>query len=434
MTSIDDFQQQICALAPTHTQEAIREWLQQQGVRTTAKTIARRLHAWQAGRYTKISVNHPDYEQLIDHVNYLFHHQPTYSDSQIARRIKEEYSLYTTARQVKEIRLLHQWNRRQNDPELREAFKAETERFIHELLLQGQIRSYGRRQLITHLARKYGFRPQGRHVRIALQTLDSYANNFRKPGMKRRRRENYIVNGPDWLWCLDGHEKLSRFGIDIYGCIDGYSRKIIWFFVGSSSRTQVSVLSQYLNAIDLIGYCPNFLRTDRGREVPMMADAHYHFYWQALVDALGDYSTNEDLDAANLSDCYIFGKSTANIRIEGLWGHLIGQETGQWIDYFHWLEGQGYFREDIASDKVILLFIFIPILRAEVFDWVEDHNSKPIRPDHTRNKHVAGIPNDLYRGDESDEAKTKKGFTYNRATHDSFTEDIAGYGKYRFMH
>jgi hypothetical protein len=60
------------------------------------KTIARRLHAWQAGRYTRININHPDYEQLIDHVNYLFHHQPTYSDSLIARRIKEEYSLYTT--------------------------------------------------------------------------------------------------------------------------------------------------------------------------------------------------------------------------------------------------------------------------------------------------------------------------------------------------
>jgi hypothetical protein len=298
-----------------------------------------------------------------------------------------------------------------------------------ELLLQGQIRSYGRRQLITHLARKYGFRPQGRHVRTALKTLDSHAIEFRRPGMKRRRRENYIVNGPDWLWCLDGHEKISHFGIDIYGCIDGYSRKIIWFYVGSSSRTQVSVLSQYLNAVQIIGYCPNFLRTDRGREVPMMADAHYHFYWQALVDALG-YSTEEDLDAATLSDCYIFGKSTGNIRIEGLWGHLIGQQTGQWINYFYWLEAQGYFREDIPSDKVILLFIFVPLLRQEIFEWVEDHNSKPIRPDHTRNKHVAGIPNDLYRGDESDEVKRKKGFIYNRATHESFAEDIAGYGKY----
>jgi hypothetical protein len=28
----------------------------------------------------------------------------------------------------------------------------------------------------------------------------------------------------------------------LYGCADAYSRKIIWFFVGSSNRTQVSVL------------------------------------------------------------------------------------------------------------------------------------------------------------------------------------------------
>src|SRR2546423_14223028 len=152
--------------------------------------------------------NHPDYAQLTDHINDLIHHQPTYSDRQIAHRIQEEHSLYTTANQVQEIRLLHHWHRRENDPELREAARAETEQFIHQLLLEGQIRSYGRRQLITHLARKYGYRPQGRHVRTALKTLDSYANDSRRPGMKRRRQENYTVNGPDWLWCLDGHDKL----------------------------------------------------------------------------------------------------------------------------------------------------------------------------------------------------------------------------------
>jgi len=119
--------------------------------------------------------NHPDYAQLTEHINDLFHHQPTYSDRQIAHRIQEEHSLYTTANQVQEIRLLHHWHRRENDPELREAARAETEQFIHQLLLEGQIRSYGRRQLITHLARKYGYRPQGRHVRTALKTLDSYA-------------------------------------------------------------------------------------------------------------------------------------------------------------------------------------------------------------------------------------------------------------------
>jgi hypothetical protein len=33
--------------------------------------------------------------------------------------------------------------------------------------------------------------------------------------MRKKRQDNYVVPGPDWLWCLDGHDKLSRFGIEI---------------------------------------------------------------------------------------------------------------------------------------------------------------------------------------------------------------------------
>jgi Fe2+ or Zn2+ uptake regulation protein len=131
MPSIDDFQQQICHLAPTHTHQAIHEWLQEQGVQTSLRTIRRRLDQWQAGRYTQVNVNHSDYAQLTEHINDLFHHQPTYSDRQIAHRIQEEHSLYTTANQVQEIRLLHHWHRRENDAELREAARVETEQFIH---------------------------------------------------------------------------------------------------------------------------------------------------------------------------------------------------------------------------------------------------------------------------------------------------------------
>src|SRR5204863_4325131 len=98
-------------------------------------------------------------------------------------------------------------------------------------------------------------------VLTTLRILDDYGVTSRTPGMKKKRRNNYIVPGPDWLWCLDGHDKLARFGIEIYGYIDAYSRKIIWFFIGSSNRTQVSVLRQYLHTV---GYCPNLIRSDKG--------------------------------------------------------------------------------------------------------------------------------------------------------------------------
>jgi hypothetical protein len=43
--------------------------------------------------------------------------------------------------------------------------------------------------------------------------------------MKKKRRDNYVVSGSDWLLCLD--DKLARFSIEIYTCIDVYKRKIV---------------------------------------------------------------------------------------------------------------------------------------------------------------------------------------------------------------
>ena len=106
------------------------------------------------------------------------------------------------------------------------------------------------------------------------------------PGMKKKRQDNYVVPGPDWLWCLDGHDKLSRFGIEIYACVDAFSRKIIWSFVDSSNRTQVSVLRQYLDIIKTIGYCLNFLRSDRGRETLIIVNIYYFLYYIAYFNNL----------------------------------------------------------------------------------------------------------------------------------------------------
>jgi hypothetical protein len=48
--------------------------------------------------------------------------------------------------------------------------------------------------------------------------------------------------GPDWIWLINGHDKLLLFGIEIYACINTYSRNIIWVYVGISNRTAYSVI------------------------------------------------------------------------------------------------------------------------------------------------------------------------------------------------
>jgi hypothetical protein len=42
--------------------------------------------------------------------------------------------------------------------------------------------------------------------------LDNYGVISRLASMKKKRRENYTVPGPDWLWCLDRHDKHARYG------------------------------------------------------------------------------------------------------------------------------------------------------------------------------------------------------------------------------
>ena len=55
---------------------------------------------------------------------------------------------------------------------------------------------------------------------------------------KRRRlhRRRYVADGSNFVWHLDGHDKLKPFGFSIHGCIDGFSRYLIWLEVASFNK------------------------------------------------------------------------------------------------------------------------------------------------------------------------------------------------------
>ena len=70
---------------------------------------------------------------------------------------------------------------------------------IGQLLVEGRLRQYGRRQLIIHLARKHGHRSRRNDVLTALQILDDYGVASRTPGMKEKKgRDNYVVPRTWW--------------------------------------------------------------------------------------------------------------------------------------------------------------------------------------------------------------------------------------------
>jgi len=105
--TVDHFRPQITSMTNTHTWDSILAWLAERDVIISRATLGRRLKLWEACSNTRIphQIESPAYQQLVNRVDDIFHHQHTLSDTQIAYKLRAEEGLQTTRRQVKEIRL-----------------------------------------------------------------------------------------------------------------------------------------------------------------------------------------------------------------------------------------------------------------------------------------------------------------------------------------
>jgi hypothetical protein len=59
---------------------------------------------------------------------------------------------------------------------------------------------------------------------------------------------------------------LKTFGFSIHGCIDGFSRRLIWLEVGPTNKNPQVIGKYYLDAILQIGGVPQKMRSDDGTE------------------------------------------------------------------------------------------------------------------------------------------------------------------------
>eukprot|EP00111_Clytia_hemisphaerica_P015352 TCONS_00045344-protein len=90
---------------------------------------------------------------------------------------------------------------------------------------------------------------------------------------RRLHRRKYVTRGPNYVWHVDGHDKLKPFGFSIHGCIDGYSRKIIWLEVGRTNKVPEVIGKYYLDAVSSYG-CPRYLKVDDGTEHALIEPFH----------------------------------------------------------------------------------------------------------------------------------------------------------------
>ncbi|KAL4860412.1 hypothetical protein BDV12DRAFT_191720 [Aspergillus spectabilis] len=202
---------------------------------------------------------------------------------------------------------------------------------------------------------------------------------------------------------------LAPYGIEIYGAIDAYSRYIIWIYVGISSRTAVSVLRQFLDTLEVTQQQPRFVRSDRGTETILLAEAQHKLQQSLHPEIL-------------ITDCYLYGTSTANQRIEAWWLQLTRGILFRYRAYFRGLLEEGKYSKDNINDQIAIYVIYMPLLRIQVTSFVRTWNSHKIRRQRNRPHLVHGKPFMNYNFPPT--GVQNHGIQFNQELFKSLQEDV----------
>ena len=62
-------------------------------------------------------------------------------------------------------------------------------------------------------------------------------------------RHRYYAQSPNYVWHVDGYDKLKPYGFCIHGANDGYSRRILWLEVLNSNNSSGVIAKYYLDAL-----------------------------------------------------------------------------------------------------------------------------------------------------------------------------------------
>lgn len=265
-------------------------------------------------------------------------------------------------------------NRRVNKSDVDEVCDAiETE-------LSGSGSIIGYRAMHQRLTNEYGLVTTRETVRRILKFVDPEGVELRL--RHRLRRRMYRAKGPNYLWHIDGYDKLKPFGFCVHGAIDGFSRRILWLEVSSSNNDPRLVASYYVDYIRQLGGTARIIRGDRGTENGNIAATQRFFRRDADDPFANDNS-------------FIYGRSTSNQRIEAWWGLFRRGCTDWWINFFKDMRDSGLFVDDDEIHKECLKFCFMRVLQQEL-DKVAIHwNTHRIRPSRNPDS-PPGRPDTLY--------------------------------------
>jgi transposase len=240
--------------------------------------------------------------------------------------------------------------------------------------------SIGYRAMHQRLQTDYGLVVRKDAVRRVLRVLDPEGVEARL--RHRLRRRTYRGKGPNRTWHIDGYDKLKPFGFCIHGCIDGYSRRIMWLEVGPSNNNPAIICQYFLDCVKQVNCTPQIIRSDKGTENTNIA-AVQRFFRRAHHDEF----------AGNRS--FVYGKSVSNQRIEAWWSFLRRECADWWINYFKNARERGIYNDGNNIHVECLKFCFSDLIQKELYRVARLWNLHKIRPS-TNADSPHGRPDTMY--------------------------------------
>ena len=232
--------------------------------------------------------------------------------------------------------------------------------------------SMGGYRTVWHTLELEGLRVPRIVVQEIIRELDPEGTELRKSHCLKRRQ--YHNPGPNYAWHVDGYDKLKPWGFPIHGCIDGYSRRIMWLRVARSNNLPEYPAMYYLETVKELGGCPVEVVTDLGTENSLLASIQSYFRQNP--------------------DAHRYVPSPRNQRIESWWSFYSKNRSSWWRTFFQDLEANGKIDMTSETNKECLWYCFSGVLQADC-DAVKDRwNTHYIR--HSRHNTVRGRPDSLF--------------------------------------